>query len=211
MSIRTCASRSGAGVLASRLAGRELIASWWTSRRIRSVSYLGERGGVPYPHCYRPIIRRNTPLPLTRTEPFIDEHPYQTEVDIKVYQGDDDDALKNIPVGDFRVVVVLGVVVRRRAVGGQVDGQAAVVVDRVAQHGVAGAALDGDAVLVVVGNRVRRARVGIADAVVVAVDVHAGPLVAQVERSGLVGADRVAEDLVAGGVGEIDAGARVQQ
>ena len=30
-------------------------------------------------------------------------HPYQTEVDIHVYQGDDEDALKNIPVGDFRV------------------------------------------------------------------------------------------------------------
>ena len=30
-------------------------------------------------------------------------HPYQTEVDIHVYQGDDEDALKNILVGDFRI------------------------------------------------------------------------------------------------------------
>ena len=28
-------------------------------------------------------------------------HPYQTEVDIHVYQGEDDDALKNILVGIF--------------------------------------------------------------------------------------------------------------
>jgi molecular chaperone DnaK (HSP70) len=67
------------------------------------VSFLGDRGGVPYPHCYKPIIRRNTPLPLTRTEQFVTSHPLQTEVDIQVYQGDDDDALKNILVGDFRI------------------------------------------------------------------------------------------------------------
>ena len=30
-------------------------------------------------------------------------HPYQTEVDIQVYQGDDEDALKNILVGDFSI------------------------------------------------------------------------------------------------------------
>src|ERR1700675_680236 len=94
----------GAGVLASRLAGREVSRvlvdfSPYTS----GVPFLGARGGVPYPHCYKPIIRRNTPLPLTRTEPFMTSHSYQTEVDIQVYQGDDDDALKNILVGDFRI------------------------------------------------------------------------------------------------------------
>jgi molecular chaperone DnaK (HSP70) len=67
------------------------------------VSFLGERGGFPYPHCYKPIIRHNTPLPLTRTEQFATSYPFQTEVEIQVYQGDDDDALKNIPVGDFHV------------------------------------------------------------------------------------------------------------
>src|SRR5256885_5353913 len=43
------------------------------------VSFLGERGGVPYPHCYKPIIHRNTPLPLTRTERFYTSHPFQTQ------------------------------------------------------------------------------------------------------------------------------------
>ena len=72
------------------------------------VSFLGERGGFPYPHCYKPIIRRNTPLPLTRTEQFATSHPFQTEVDVQIYQGDDDDALKNIPVGDFRIEGLTG-------------------------------------------------------------------------------------------------------
>lgn len=94
----------GAGVLASRLAGyaieRVLVD---VSPYAFGVSYLGERGGVPYPHCYRPIIPRNTPLPLTRTERYATVHPYQTVVDIQVYQGDDEDALRNVLVGDFRV------------------------------------------------------------------------------------------------------------
>lgn len=94
----------GAGVLASRLAGHDV------ERVLVDVSpysfgpsYLGERGGFPYPHCYHPIIRRNTPLPVTRTDSYLTSHPYQTTVDIEIYQGDDDDALKNIPVGNFRI------------------------------------------------------------------------------------------------------------
>ncbi|HWF46277.1 MAG TPA: Hsp70 family protein [Bryobacteraceae bacterium] len=94
----------GAGVLASRLAGLEINRVLVdVSPYSFGVSYLGERGGFPYPHCYKPIIRRNTPLPLTRTELFATSYPYQTEVNIEVYQGDDDDALKNIPVGNFHV------------------------------------------------------------------------------------------------------------
>ncbi|HTV55030.1 MAG TPA: Hsp70 family protein, partial [Terriglobia bacterium] len=94
----------GAGVLASRIAGHEV------ERVLVDVSpfsfgpsYLGERGGVPYPHCYRPIIHRNTPLPVTRTESYCTAHPHQTLVEIEIYQGEEDDALKNIPVGDFRI------------------------------------------------------------------------------------------------------------
>jgi molecular chaperone DnaK (HSP70) len=94
----------GAGVLASRLAGRDVDRVLVdVSPYSFGVSFLGERGGVPYPHCYKPIIHRNTPLPLTRTERFYTSHPFQTRVDVQVYQGEDDDALKNILVGDFRV------------------------------------------------------------------------------------------------------------
>ena len=94
----------GAGVLASRLAGHGV------ERVLVDVcpfsfgpSYLGERGGFPYRHCYHPIIYRNTPLPVTRTESYTTAHPYQTSVRIEIYQGEEDDALKNILVGDFRV------------------------------------------------------------------------------------------------------------
>src|SRR5207302_5812437 len=92
----------GAGVLASRLAGHGV------ERVLVDVcpfsfgpSYLGERGGFPYPHCYHPIIYRNTPLPVTRTESYATAHPYQTSVRIEIYQCEDVDALKNIMVCDF--------------------------------------------------------------------------------------------------------------
>jgi molecular chaperone DnaK (HSP70) len=95
----------GAGVLASRLGGhaveRVLVE---VSPFSFGPSHLGMRGGAPYPHCYRPVIERNTPLPVTRVESYATSHPYQTEVEIEIYQGEDEDALRNIPVGAFRVV-----------------------------------------------------------------------------------------------------------
>ena len=94
----------GAGVLASRLSGQQVDRVLVdVSPFSFGISFLGERGGFPYPHCYKSIIRRNTPLPMTRTEQFVTSHAFQTAVDIQVYQGEDDDALKNILVGDFSV------------------------------------------------------------------------------------------------------------
>ncbi|MCP4628683.1 MAG: Hsp70 family protein [bacterium] len=94
----------GVGVLASRLAGREV------DRVLVDVSpysfgpsYLGLRDGVEYPYCYHPIIRSNTALPVTRTDKYYTTVPYQKAVEIDIYQGDDPDALKNIPLGHFRV------------------------------------------------------------------------------------------------------------
>jgi len=94
----------GAGVLASRLAGHDVERVLVdVSPYSFGISYLGERGGVLYPYCYRPVIRRNAPLPVTRTERYFTSQPHQTVADLMVFQGDDDDALKNILVGNFRI------------------------------------------------------------------------------------------------------------
>jgi len=94
----------GAGLLASRLAGHEI------ERVLVDVSpysfgpsFLGFRDGAPYPYCYRPVIKRNTPLPVTRTERYFTAAPYQTAVDVSIFQGDDPDALRDILVGNFMV------------------------------------------------------------------------------------------------------------
>jgi molecular chaperone DnaK len=94
----------GAGLLASRLAGHDV------QRVLVDVSpysfgpsYLGMHEGRMYPYCYRPIIKRNTPLPVTRTERYFTSAPYQEAVEVSVFQGDDPDALKDILVGNFFV------------------------------------------------------------------------------------------------------------
>ena len=94
----------GAGIQASRIAGHSIDRVLVDINPYSfGISYLGERDGELYPHCYHPIIHRNTPLPVTRTESYTTSRPFQTEVDVKIYQGDEPDALNNIPVGDFRI------------------------------------------------------------------------------------------------------------
>jgi molecular chaperone DnaK (HSP70) len=63
---------------------------------------------MEYPHCYHPLIRRNTPLPVTRTEKYYTAYPGQTAVEIQIFQGDDEDALNNLLVGDFRIEGLTG-------------------------------------------------------------------------------------------------------
>ena len=64
-------------------------------------SALGELYGMPYAHQFIPLIRRNAKLPATRTEVFFTVHDDQESVEIKVYQGEDPDALKNVEIGTF--------------------------------------------------------------------------------------------------------------
>ncbi len=94
----------GAGVLASRIAGHDIKKVLVdVSPFSFGPSFLGKRDGMEYPFCYRPIINRNTPLPITRTESYYTTSPFQDEVEISIFQGENNDALKNVPVGEFRV------------------------------------------------------------------------------------------------------------
>ncbi len=64
-------------------------------------SASGELHGMPYPHEFVPLIRRNSKLPATRTEVFFTMFDDQPEAEIKVYQGENPDALKNVEIGTF--------------------------------------------------------------------------------------------------------------
>lgn len=94
----------GAGVLASRIAGHDI------QRVLVDVSpfsfgpsYLGRFEGMSYPHCYHPVIKRNTPLPVTRTDEYFTASDFQTGVELDIYQGDDPDAMRNVHIGHFRI------------------------------------------------------------------------------------------------------------
>jgi molecular chaperone DnaK len=59
--------------------------------------------GYGFPYRFAPILHRNTPLPASRSEVFHTAHDHQTEVEIDVYQGEDEDVRQNHPVGKFMV------------------------------------------------------------------------------------------------------------
>ena len=94
----------GAGVMASRLGGQgaQRVLVDLTPYSF-GISYLGDRDGRFYEHCYRPIIRRNTALPVTRTESYSTSVPFQKKAEIRIFQGDDPDALRNLEVGCFLI------------------------------------------------------------------------------------------------------------
>jgi molecular chaperone DnaK len=66
-------------------------------------SALGEFEGELYPYKYVSIIPRNTPIPVRKSEVFYTVADDQARVDVRVYQGENADALQNIKIGEFRV------------------------------------------------------------------------------------------------------------
>ena len=66
-------------------------------------SVLGELNGMPYPDVFIPVIKKNTPIPVSKSEVFYTMYDFQKAVEVKVYQGEDPDALKNILIGSFMV------------------------------------------------------------------------------------------------------------
>ena len=62
---------------------------------------VGELYGRPYAHQFIPLIRRNSRLPVTKTDVFYTMYEDQDAVEIDVCQGEDPDALKNVKIGTF--------------------------------------------------------------------------------------------------------------
>jgi molecular chaperone DnaK len=67
------------------------------------IEALGNRGGFPTPHCFSPIIERNTPLPATRTEMYATTSDGQQVAEIRVFQGEEEDTRFNSLVGGFKI------------------------------------------------------------------------------------------------------------
>ena len=66
-------------------------------------SVLSQMNGEEYPYCYVPLIRKNTPIPVSKSEVFYTSFDGQTKVEVNVYQGEDPDALNNIEIGEFTI------------------------------------------------------------------------------------------------------------
>jgi len=66
-------------------------------------SALGELGGSLYPYCFVPIIPKNTPIPVRKSEAFATVTDNQKVVEVRIFQGENENALENIQIGEFRV------------------------------------------------------------------------------------------------------------
>jgi molecular chaperone DnaK len=66
-------------------------------------SAVGELEGIPYPYMFVPIIRKNTPIPTSKSEVFFTMVDNQQAVDVNIYQGEDPDALRNVKIGEFLI------------------------------------------------------------------------------------------------------------
>ena len=94
----------GAAIQGAAIAGAEVSAVLVdVTPYTFGTSAIGELDGELYPYHYVPIIARNTPIPVRKSEAFFTVVDDQTAVDVRIYQGEDADALENIKIGEFRI------------------------------------------------------------------------------------------------------------
>ncbi len=95
---------AGAAIQAGMLAGETVSAVLVDITPYTfGTSALSELHGMPYPFAYVPIIHKNTPIPVTKSDVVYTMHDRQEAVLVHVYQGEDPDALNNIELGQFFV------------------------------------------------------------------------------------------------------------
>ena len=94
----------GAAIQGASIAGAEVSAVLVdVTPYTFGTSALDEHNGELYPYCYVPIIQKNTPIPVRKSEVFFTVSENQEVVEIRIYQGESPDALENIQLGEFRV------------------------------------------------------------------------------------------------------------
>jgi molecular chaperone DnaK len=59
--------------------------------------------GLMQRDVFSPLIRRNTTIPVQKSQVFTTIHPGQTQIHVKVYQGESQIASHNVLLGDFMV------------------------------------------------------------------------------------------------------------
>jgi molecular chaperone DnaK len=94
----------GAGVQAALIRGEDvgavLVDITPHSLGIRCLDFVH---GYEFPFRFAPIIRRNTPLPASRSEVFATVSDNQPRVEIEVFQGENDDIRFNHDIGKFLI------------------------------------------------------------------------------------------------------------
>ncbi|MEO5376527.1 MAG: Hsp70 family protein [Magnetococcus sp. DMHC-6] len=66
-------------------------------------SVLGELDGEYTPNLFVPVIRKNSSIPISRSEVFFTVLDYQESVEVNIFQGEHPDCRQNIPLGQFTI------------------------------------------------------------------------------------------------------------
>ncbi|MBF0285028.1 MAG: Hsp70 family protein [Magnetococcales bacterium] len=66
-------------------------------------SALGELDGEWTPDFFVPVIRKNTPIPVSKSEVFFTVEDNQELVEVRIFQGEHRDALRNRLIGEFTI------------------------------------------------------------------------------------------------------------
>ena len=92
----------GAGAQAGLIAGEPIDAVLVdVTPHSLGIETAGWQMGRPIPDQYNVIIRRNTPIPVSKSEIYTTLSPDQEAVEVKVYQGEEPIASHNTLLGEF--------------------------------------------------------------------------------------------------------------
>ncbi len=95
---------TGAAIQAGMIAGESVSAVLVdVTPYTFGTSVFGELDGMPHPAVFAPIIKKNTSIPVTRSEVYFTMYENQNAVDVNIFQGEELDATKNLPIGQFLV------------------------------------------------------------------------------------------------------------
>jgi molecular chaperone DnaK len=95
---------TGAAIQAAVIAGQQVASVLVdVTPYTFGTSAIAELDGHLYPYTYVPLIRKNTPIPVTKSEAFQTFEDGQTTILVHVYQGEDRDALNNTLIGSFKI------------------------------------------------------------------------------------------------------------
>ena len=90
-------------IIAGENVGSVLVDITPHSLGIKCLEFTDEFGFRPNEHKFAPILKRNTPLPASRSEVFGTVSDSQPTVEIDVYQGESPDVRRNHRVGRFLI------------------------------------------------------------------------------------------------------------
>ncbi len=94
----------GAGVQAAIIAGEPIDAILVdVTPHSLGIAVAGDFMGRMVHDQYKPLIRRNTTIPVTKEEKFFTITPDQDTIRIEVYQGEHPVASRNTPLGEFLI------------------------------------------------------------------------------------------------------------